>query len=46
MLGTLLVENIGGARSLGASRVAHAAPDGYTILLGGTLPHVNLPSAD
>jgi tripartite-type tricarboxylate transporter receptor subunit TctC len=26
---------------LGAAAVARARPDGYTILLGGTLPHVN-----
>ncbi len=42
LLGTVVVENIGGAgASLGAAVVAHAHPDGYTILLGGTLPHVN-----
>jgi len=42
LLGTIVIENIGGAgASLGASTVAHAKPDGYTILLGGTLPHVN-----
>src|SRR6185369_13054977 len=42
LLGTLVVENIGGAgASLGAAAVAHAQPDGYTLLLGGTLPHVN-----
>jgi tripartite-type tricarboxylate transporter receptor subunit TctC len=42
LLGTIVVENIGGAgASLGASAVAKARPDGYTILLGGTLPHVN-----
>jgi tripartite-type tricarboxylate transporter receptor subunit TctC len=42
VLGTVIVENIGGGgSSLGASQVAHAAPDGYTVLLGGTLPHVN-----
>jgi hypothetical protein len=38
----VVVENIGGAgASLGAATVAKARPDGYTILLGGTLPHVN-----
>ena len=41
-LGTIVVENIGGAgSSLGASAVARARPDGYTILLGGTQTHVN-----
>ena len=41
-LGTVVVENVGGAgASLGAAAVARAQPDGYTILLGGTLPHVN-----
>jgi len=41
LLGTIVVENIGGAgASLGAAAVARARPDGYTILLGGTLPHV------
>jgi tripartite-type tricarboxylate transporter receptor subunit TctC len=42
LLGSIVVENIGGAgASLGAAAVAKARPDGYTILLGGTLPHVN-----
>jgi tripartite-type tricarboxylate transporter receptor subunit TctC len=42
LLGTVVVENIGGAgASLGAADVARARPDGYTILVGGTLPHVH-----
>ena len=41
-LGAVIVENIGGGgASLGAAAVARARPDGYTILLGGTLPHIN-----
>jgi tripartite-type tricarboxylate transporter receptor subunit TctC len=31
----------GAGGSLGAAAVARARPDGYTLLLGGTLPHVN-----
>ena len=42
LLGTMVVENIGGGgSSLGAAAVARAGPDGYTILLGGSLPTVN-----
>src|SRR5215208_329192 len=36
LLGTVVIENIGGAgSSLGTAAVARAAPDGYTLLLGG-----------
>ena len=35
-LGTIVIENIGGGGSTrGTAAVAHAQPDGYTILLGG-----------
>jgi tripartite-type tricarboxylate transporter receptor subunit TctC len=40
-LGSVIIENIGGGGgSLGAAAVAHAHPDGYTLLLGGSIPHV------
>src|SRR5262249_19413643 len=39
-LGTVFVENQGGGSSLGAAFVAHSAPDGYTLLLGGSSTHV------
>jgi tripartite-type tricarboxylate transporter receptor subunit TctC len=42
LLGTIVVENMGGGgSSLGAAAVARARPDGYTVLVGGTLPHLN-----
>src|SRR3974390_2382578 len=41
VLGTVFVENVaGGGGSLGGATVAHAQPDGYTILLGGTTQYV------
>jgi tripartite-type tricarboxylate transporter receptor subunit TctC len=41
MLGSVYVENVGGGGgTLGAATVAHARPDGYTILLGGTTQYV------
>jgi tripartite-type tricarboxylate transporter receptor subunit TctC len=43
---SVIVENVGGAGgSIGASRVARAAPDGYTILLGNAETHVLNPAA-
>jgi tripartite-type tricarboxylate transporter receptor subunit TctC len=41
VLGTVVIENLGGGGgSLGAAAVAHARPDGYTILLGGSTIHL------
>jgi tripartite-type tricarboxylate transporter receptor subunit TctC len=38
----VIIENIGGGgSSLGAAAVAHSPPDGYSLLLGGTISHVN-----
>jgi len=45
-LGTVFIENQGGAGgAVGAAAVAHAQPDGYTILLGGAGSHVLNPIA-
>jgi tripartite-type tricarboxylate transporter receptor subunit TctC len=41
VLGSVFIENIGGGGgSLGCATVAHARPDGYTILLAGTSQYV------
>src|SRR5882672_9716449 len=46
LLGTIVIENLGGAgSSLGTAAVARAQPDGYTILLGGTSGFVINPLA-
>jgi tripartite-type tricarboxylate transporter receptor subunit TctC len=45
-LGTVIIENQGGAGgAVGGAAVAHAQPDGYTILLGGGGTHVINPIA-
>ncbi len=44
-LGTIIIDNEGGGGGvIGASHVAHAAPDGYTILLGNTSTQVLNPA--
>src|SRR5579864_5498415 len=46
LLGTVYVENQGGAGgAVGAASVAHAQPDGYTLLLGGAGSQVLNPIA-
>jgi tripartite-type tricarboxylate transporter receptor subunit TctC len=46
LLGTIVIENIGGAgSSLGTAAVARAKPDGYTVLLGGNSGLVINPTA-
>ena len=41
---TIVIENVGGASgSIGSARVARAAPDGYTLLLGIWNTHVAIP---
>jgi tripartite-type tricarboxylate transporter receptor subunit TctC len=45
-LGTIVIDNRGGGGGLiGANEVAHAQPDGYSILLGSTSTHVLLTPA-
>jgi len=45
LLGTVVVENQGGASgSIGATEVARATPDGYTLLLGNTSTQVLNPA--
>jgi tripartite-type tricarboxylate transporter receptor subunit TctC len=46
LLGTVVIENVGGAGgALGATTVARAQPDGYTLLMGSGGTHVILPIA-
>jgi tripartite-type tricarboxylate transporter receptor subunit TctC len=41
VLGSVFIENVGGGGgSLGCATVAHARPDGYTLLLAGTSQYV------
>jgi tripartite-type tricarboxylate transporter receptor subunit TctC len=44
-LGTIVIDNRGGGGLIGANDVAHAQPDGYSILLGSTTTHVLLTPA-
>jgi tripartite-type tricarboxylate transporter receptor subunit TctC len=45
-LGTIVIDNRGGGGgSIGANDVAHAQPDGYSILLGSTSTHVLVPAS-
>ena len=38
---TIVIENVGAAAgTVGSARVAHAAPDGYTMLIGNSGTHV------
>jgi tripartite-type tricarboxylate transporter receptor subunit TctC len=41
LLGTMVIENIGGAGGgVGAAQAARSRPDGYTLLLGGATTHI------
>src|SRR3954471_13856186 len=41
----VIIENVGGAGGMtGATRVAKAAPDGYTVLLGGSATMTTVPA--
>jgi tripartite-type tricarboxylate transporter receptor subunit TctC len=45
-LGSVIIENVGGAGgAIGAARVARAAPDGYTTLMGSGATHIVTPIA-
>ncbi len=41
LLGTMVIENIGGAGGgVGAAQASRSRPDGYTLLLGGATTHI------